>query len=88
MSVKAAWLYNSGALSQPKASDVRNNINKKTDSSPCFHGNKNRLEPHLVAISVLARRGRKKFMSEGEKDKYFLQCKAERKGSQITLESD
>jgi len=35
------------------------------------------LEPHLVAISVPARRGENKFMSEGEKDKYFLQCKAE-----------
>lgn len=59
---------------------------KKPIPVPVFHGNRNRLEPHLVAISVPARRGRKKFMSEGEKDKYFLQCKAERKWSRVTLE--
>lgn len=59
---------------------------QKTYSSPRFHGNENRLEPHLVAISAPVKRGRKKFMSEGEKDKYFFQCKAERKWSRVTLE--
>lgn len=68
-------------MSQPKALDSENLF-----QSLCFHDNENRLEPHLVAISVPARRGRKKFMSEGEKDKYFLQCKAERKWSRVTLE--
>lgn len=68
-------------MSQPKALDSENLF-----QSLCFQGNGNRLESHLVAISAPARRGRKKFMSEGEKDKYFLQCKAERKWSQVTLE--
>lgn len=69
-------------MSQPKALDSKNLF-----QSLCLYGNRNRLEPHLVAISVPARKGRKKFMSEGEKDKYFLQCKAERKWSRVTLES-
>lgn len=61
-------------MSQPKALDSENLL-----QSLGLHGNGNRLEPHLVAISVPARNGRKKFMSEGGKDKYFLQCKAEKK---------
>lgn len=75
-------------MSQPKALDSQNLFFFPPSFQFLrFHSNRNRLEPHLVAISVPASRGRKKFMSEGEKDKYFLQCKAERKWSLVTLES-
>lgn len=62
-------------MSQPKALDSENLF-----QSLRSHGNGNRLEPHLVAISVPARRGRKKFMSGGKKTNIFCNAKQKESG--------
>lgn len=55
--------------------------------SLCYHGDGNRLEPHLVAISLaLCKERKKEIYGEEGGGKYFLQCKAERKQSRVTLE--
>lgn len=67
-------------MSQPKALD-----SESLFQSLCYHGNGNRLEPHLVAISVSPCEGRKKEIYEWGWGERNIFCNAKQKESGVEL---
>lgn len=68
-------------MSQPKALDSENLL-----QSLCYHGNGNRLEPHLVAISVSPCMERKNEIYEwGGETNIFCNAKQKKSGVKLHL---